>query len=73
MAGDFGTGLAVGLAIGMPSGLIVGSGFGETSSKKRIKKQLGKALDDNLISIVSADGSELSLEQLFNLLNNMKI
>ncbi len=73
MAADFGTGLAVGLVIGMPSGLIVGSGFGETASKKRIKKQLGKAIDDNLISIVSPDGSELSLDQLFDLLNNMKI
>ena len=72
MAGEFGSGLAVGLALGMPSGLIVGSGFGETSSKKRIKKQLVKALDDNLISIVSSDGSELSLEHLFDLLNNMK-
>ncbi len=68
MASDFGTGLAMGLALGIPSGLIVGSGFGETSSKARIKKQLVKALDDNLISIVSADGSELSLEQLFDLL-----
>ena len=72
MAGDFGTGLAVGLALGIPGGLIVGIGFGETSSKEKIKKQLVKALDDNLISIVSSDGSELSLEQLFNLLNNMK-
>ncbi len=73
MAADFGTGLAVGLAIGMPSGLIIGSGFGETASKKRIKKQLVKAVDDNLISIVSSDGSELSLDQLFDLLHNMKI
>jgi hypothetical protein len=73
MAGDFGTGLAVGFAIGIPSGLIIGSGCGDTSSKERIKKQLMKALDDNLISIVSSDGSELSLEQLFDLLNNMKI
>ncbi len=73
MAGDFGTGLAVGLAIGIPSGLIVGSGYDHTSSKERIKKQLVKALDDNLISIVSSDGSELSLDQLFDLLNEMKI
>ncbi len=73
MAGDFGTGLAVGLAIGMPSGLIVGSGFGETSSKARIKKQLVKALDDNLISILSSDGRELSVEQLVDLLDNVKI
>lgn len=73
MAGDFGTGLAVGFAIGIPSGLIVGSGLGETASKEKIKKQLVKALDDNLISIISSDGSELSLEQLFDLLNNMKI
>ena len=73
MAGDFGSGLAVGLMLGIPSGLIIGSGFGETSSKKKIKKQLVKALDDNLISIVSSDGSELTLEQLFDLLNNMKI
>jgi len=73
MAGDFGTGLAVGLALGIPSGLIVGSGFGHTSSKERIKKQLVKALDDNLISIVSSDGSELSLEQLFDLLDTLKI
>ena len=73
MAGDFGSGLAVGLMLGMPSGLIVGSGFGETSSKKRIKKQLVKAIDDNLISIISSDGSELSLDQLFDLLNKMQI
>ncbi len=72
MAGEFGTGLAVGLALGMPGGLIVGCGFGETSSKQKIKKQLLKALDDNLISIISSDGSDLSLEQLFDLLNNMK-
>ena len=72
MAGDFGTGLAVGFAIGIPSGLIIGTGFGDTSSKERIKKQLVKALDDNVISIVSSDGSELSLEQLFDLLDNMK-
>lgn len=73
MAGDFGSGLAVGLMLGIPSGLIIGSGFAETSSKEKIKKQLVKALDDNLISIVSSDGSELSLKQLFDLLNNMKI
>ncbi len=73
MAGDFSTGLAVGLAIGIPSGLIIGSGFEHTSLKERIKKQLVKALDDNLISIVSSDGSELSLDQLFDLLNEMQI
>jgi len=73
MAGDFSTGLAVGLAIGIPSGLIIGSGFEHTSLKERIKKQLLKALDDNLISIVSSDGSELSLDQLCDLLNKMKI
>ena len=72
MAGDFGTGLAVGLAIGIPSGLIIGSGFEHTSSKERIKKQLVKALDDNVISIVSSDGSELSVEQLFDLLDNIE-
>ena len=73
MAGDFGTGLAVGLAIGMPSGLIIGSGFEHTSLNERIKKQLTKALDDNLISIVSSDGRELSVEQLLDLLDNVKI
>jgi len=73
MAGDFGTGLAVGLAIGMPSGLTVGSGFSETSSKAKIKKQLVKALDDNLISILSSDGRKLSVEQLVDLLDNVKI
>jgi hypothetical protein len=73
MAGDFGTGLAVGLAIGIPSGLIIGSGFEHTSLKERIKKQLVKALDDNLISIVSSDGRELSVEQLLDLLDNVKI
>ena len=69
MAGDFSTGLA----IGIPSGLIIGSGFEHTSFKERIKKQLVKALDDNLISIVSSDGRELSVEQLFDLLDNVKI
>ena len=73
MAGDFGTGLAVGLAVGIPGGLIVGSGFGESSSKEKIKKQLVKVLDDNLISIVSSDGSELAVDQLFDLLDNVKI
>ena len=73
MAGDFSTGLAVGLAIGIPSGLIIGSGFEHTSLKERIKKQLVKALDDNLISIVSSDGRELSVERLFDLLDNVKI
>ena len=61
MAGDFGTGLAVGLAIGIPSGLIIGSRYDHTPSKEKIKKQLVKALDGNLISIVSSDGRELSV------------
>lgn len=73
MAGDFGSGLAVGLGLGIPSGLIVGCGFGETSSKKRIKKQLWKALDDNLISITSSDGRELAVDELFDLLDDVKI
>ena len=73
MAGDFSTGLAVGLALGIPSGLIIGSGFGHTSSKERIKKQLVKALYDNSILIVSSEERELTVEQLFDLLDNVKI
>lgn len=50
----------------------MGSGFGETSSKEKIKKKLVKAFDDNLISIVSSDGSELSIGQLFDLLDTIE-
>ena len=53
---------------GIAMGILLGMAIGLDSGKKKFKKQLEKAIKDKAISIVSAVGRKLSIEQLVDLL-----
>ena len=53
---------------GIAMGIFLGMAIGLDSGNKKFKKQLEKAIKDKAISIVSADGRKLSIEQLVDLL-----
>ena len=53
---------------GIAMGILLGMAIGLDSGKKKFKKQREKAIKDKAISIVSADGRKLSIEQLVDLL-----
>lgn len=67
----FGTGMAVGIACGFGAGIGSGIPVGTAAARDRLKKQLSAALRDRAVSVVSADGTELSADGLLELLERL--
>ncbi|MCY4403528.1 MAG: hypothetical protein OXD54_13200 [Candidatus Poribacteria bacterium] len=61
-------GFGLGLAVGMGSGLAIGIGSSGTNRKK-LEKQLRNALVDKEISISNKDGEPLTVDKLFEILD----
>ena len=60
----FGAGLGAGIAIG----IAVGFGGGLSSGRDKLQKQLRKAINDEKISIHDKNGEPLTIQALFELL-----
>ena len=65
----FAVGLGIGIAIGFGGGFSTGLATGMASAREKLQKQVGKAIDDNEISIHDRDGEPLTIEALFALLD----
>ena len=62
-------GFGVGFGAGIAVGIAVGLGGGASSGRDKLRKQLGKAIDDNKISIHDENGEPLTIEALLELLD----
>jgi len=58
-----GTAITVGLCLGMS-----GWSFGQSSMRNKIKRQLTQSLSDGAISIKDSSGTDVSADQLLDLL-----
>ena len=64
---------ALGISCGFPPGLAAGIASGKSLARERIKEQLTQALADGVIAIEDSHGTTISVDQLFDLLDQKKM
>ena len=65
----FAVGLSIGIGIGFGGGFSTGLATGMASAREKLQKQVGKAIDDNKVSIHDENGEPLTIEALLTFLD----